>query len=106
MRVDVLGLWTISVLPLPMVLGAGVVLAIASNRTAQIRISSQRQSSDAVQSSRDKHTAPSQPGRSSSIATQQEPQLPTFERPPSSTKGRPISFMIRPSQTNDRHDGS
>ncbi len=98
---SLVGLWTtMQALPLPVVVGAGVALAIASNRTIHVRRvvpepSGQRTrlgQGDRLRSS-SQHAAPSH-----SACLPEEPQLPPFNPLSLHQPARSISFKIDSTQ--------
>jgi len=87
-----LGLWMIDTLPLPILIGAGLLLAIASNREARIRLLPRQRNHgarpDEFQASTTSHPS------AQAVSPQSSIQLPEFDGRSPATNSRSISFKI------------
>lgn len=96
------GLWTtMAALPLPVVVGAGIVLAIASNRTIRIRrfVPDSLRTGKSMQAGDRPQSSSQNTGIPHSAHQTQEPQLPQINPQGSPQSSRSISFKIH--STND-----
>ncbi|MEM9447438.1 MAG: hypothetical protein AAGA75_02755 [Cyanobacteria bacterium P01_E01_bin.6] len=91
MMLGLFGLEMMGALPLPLLIGAGFVLAIASNRDKRIRIMPRKQNENRVSDAESHSVRPS----SSDTSQQTTAQLPDLSGRSPVTEKPPISFKIK-----------